>query len=212
MYLDNIRQYVALGSMFDEDEKTYRKHSFGPILLTLLAGTFPAQALKGYWSYMTVAMFLISIACVVTVFKLSSFVLTLHDALCLDAVIFGAWVLDLSILELMYFTMWEGFTPWLLLMYLPILVVPLFFGFKIYKALKSDHYSTTKPAKGGLGGVGITAGILGMSFAAIIFRNVEQSTAVVVILICISLLNGFMSLGMLSLQKLYYLKKYKPFG
>ena len=160
---------------------------------------------------MTVAMILISIACVVTAFKLSSYVLTLPDALCLDAVIFGAWILDLSILELMYFTMWKGFTPWLLLMYLPIVVIPLFFGFNIYKALKNDHYNATKPAKGGLGPVGITAGMLGMNFAAI-FRNVEQSTAVVAVLICISLLNGFMSLGLLSLQKLYYLKKYKLLG
>ena len=46
-----------------------------------------------------------------------------------------------------------------------------------------------------------------MNLAAI-FRDVDQSTAAIVILICFTILNGFMSLGLLSFQKLYYLNKY----
>jgi len=211
MYLDNIRQYVSTGSIFNEDEKTYRKHCFGPALLTIIAGILPGSILKGYWGYMSVAMILISLACVLTVFKLSSYALTLHDALISDAIIYGAYILVLSILELMCFTIWKGFTPWFLLIYLPLIIIPLFAGIQRYKTLKSENYNSKKTVKSNIGAVGFTSGILGMNFAAI-FRNVEQSTAFIVVLICLSIINGFMSLGMLSLQKLYYLKKYKIFG
>ena len=46
-----------------------------------------------------------------------------------------------------------------------------------------------------------------MSFAAI-FRDMDQIVAFIVVLLCFSILNGFMSWGLLSVQKLYYIKKY----
>ena len=45
---------------------------------------------------------LISLACVLTVFKLSSYALTLKDSFWADAVIFGTWVVDLSITHLFF--------------------------------------------------------------------------------------------------------------
>ena len=101
MNSDNISRYVSTGSVFDEDEKTYRKFSFGPALLTMMLGIVPAGVLKGYWSFMTIAMILISIVCIVTTFKLSEYGLTVQDSLCLDVVIFGSWTLILSFIEIM---------------------------------------------------------------------------------------------------------------
>ena len=208
MNSDNISRFVSTGSVFDEEEKTYRKFSFGPALLTMMLGIVPAGVLKGYWPFMTIAMILISIACIVTTFKLSEYGLTVQDSLCLDVVIFGSWTLILSFIEIMYFTIWKGFTPWFLLIYAPIIFIPLFVGMKIRQALKKENYNPKKMAKSGIGSVGFASGILGMCFAAA-FRNVEQSTAFIVGLLCLSILNGFMSLGLLSLQKLYYMKKFK---
>ena len=141
MYSNNISQYVSTGSVFNEDEKTYRKFSFGPSLLTMMLGLVPAGVLKGYWSFMTIAMVLISIACIVTTFKLSEYGLTVQDSLCLDVVIFGSWTLILSFIEIMYFTIWKGFTPWFLLIYAPIIFIPLFVGMKIRQALKKENYN-----------------------------------------------------------------------
>ena len=208
MYLDNIYKYLSTGSIFDEDEKVYRKNSFGPIILTILAGIVPGEILKGYWGYMSVAMILSSLACVLTVFKLSSYALTMKDSFVADAVIFGTWVIDLSILELMYFTIWQGFSLWFLLIYLPIILIPLFLGIKIYKALKKSDYDPKKVTKSNIKVSFFFYGILGMNFAAI-FRNVDQSAAFIVVLLCLNILNGFMSLGLLSIQKLYYIKKFK---
>ena len=208
MYLDNINKYLSIGSVFNEDEKVYRKHSFGPAILTIMAGIFPGATLKSYWGYMSVAMILISLACVLTVFKLSSYALTLKDSFWADAVIFGTWVIDLSILELMYFTIWKGFSWWFLLIYLPTVLIPLFLGIRIHKALKKPDYDPKKVAKSNTKASFLFYGILGMNFAAI-FRNVDQSIAFIVVLLGFNILNGFMSLGLLSLQKLYYMKKFK---
>ena len=104
--------------------------------------------------------------------------------------------------------MWKGFTPWFLLIYLPVILIPLFQGIKIHKALKKPDYDPQKIAKVNTKVSLFFYGILGMNFAAI-FRNVDQSIAFIVVLFCFSILNGLMSLGLLSLQKLYYMKKFK---
>ena len=210
MYLDNIYKYISFGATFNEDKKTYRKNSLAPAVLTIMTGMYPGAVLKSYWGYMSVAMILVSLACVLIVFKLSSSALTVKDSLWIDVVISGAFVIDLSILELMCFTIWKGFSWWFLLIYLPIVLIPLFFGIKIHKALKKPDYDPPKATKGNTKTSFFFYGILGMNFAAI-FRNVDQSTIVIMILLCGSIINGAMSLGFLSLQKLYYMKKYKIF-
>lgn len=207
MYLDNISHYISTGSVFDMNNKIYRKNSIGPLLLTIMLGVVPGVILKSSWIYMTIAMVVISLTSVLTVFIITSKKLTLKKCLYLDTAIFGAWVIELSILECMYFLMWKGFNLWFLLVYAPVILIPLFTGIKIHKSIKSNNFSTKKVAKDNVRTVGIMGGILGMNFAAI-FRNADQSITFIVVLLCLVFLNGFMSLGLLSIQKLYYLKKY----
>lgn len=208
MYLDNVFQYVSTGSIFGDEKKAYKKNSIGPILLTVMLGTVPGIILKGQWMYMTFALWIVSITCLLTVFIILSKGITKTRCLYMDVCIFGAWVLELSILEIMYYTIWRGFDPWILLAYLPTVLVPLFCGIKIYKMLKRTDYNSKKVIQSNIKTIGFLAGILGMNFAAI-FINVDQSAAFMIALLCLSVLNAFMSLGLLSLQKLYYIKKYK---
>ena len=204
--MNSMLQYVSTGSIFGKEKKTYRKNSIAPILLTLMAGTIPGIILKKYWLNMTFALWSISIICILTVFLLSSKEITLKRCLCMDVCIFGTWVLNLSILELMYFTMWKHFTPWFLFVYLPVILVPLFSAISTHKTLKKSGYTARRIVRSNVRTIGFLSGILGMNFAAI-FRNVDQSVAFIVVLLCFSILNAFMSLGLLSLQKLYYIKK-----
>ncbi len=206
IFMKNVVEYVSVGSV-SNDEDTNRKHCKGPIILTLLAGTYPGIALKQYWLFMTLAMWIVSIACIWRVYSLSSYKTNLKLSLQMNAWIYGAWVFDLSILELMYFTIWKGFTSWFLLIYFPVIFIPVFFAVKTHKRLKRPDYNTQKNVNHAVGAVGFTTGILGFSFARI-FRNVEQSTAFLVVLICFSIISAFMSLGLLSFLKLYYIKKY----
>ena len=208
MNSDNVYKYIYTGSMFKENKKLYRTTCFGPFLLTLFAGLTPVGILKGFWPFLLLAMAVVSLACGIAVLVLASDFLTVKDALRLDVIIIGAWVFDLSILDLMYFTMLKGFTPWALLINLPVVFVPLFAGIKTHRSLKKPDYNPKETAKSNRKTSFFFYGIQGMHFAAI-FRNVEQSTAFIVVLVCLSILNSFMSLGLLSLHKLYYMKKYK---
>ena len=204
MYFDNVQLYVSNG--YKRSKASYRKACIGPALLGVMVGLVPGVILKSYWLYMSVILLIVSLACILIVFVLSSRDLSLTKRLCLDTVIYGVWVLELSILELMYFTMWKGLTPWFLLIYLPVILVPLFSGIKIHKALKKSDYNSKKIVQSNLRTISFLSGILGMNFAAI-FRNADQGVAFIVVLLCLSILNAFMSLGLLSLQKIYYIKK-----
>ena len=208
MNSDNVYRYVSMGSMFKENEKLYRTTCFGPFLLTLLAGLTPGGILKGFWPFMSLAMGLVSLACGISVLVLASDFLTVKEALRLDVIIIGAWVFDLSILELMYFTMLNGFTPWVLLINLPVVFIPLFAGIKTHRSLKKPDYNPKETAKINRKTSFFFYGILGMIFGAK-FRNVDQNVAIIIVLSCFSIVNGILSMGFLSLQKLYYMKKFK---
>lgn len=203
MYSENISRYVSLGFNI-ETEKFYRKICFGPLLLLIFIPVVHGSV----WSYLLAAMFLISIACVITAFKVSSGGLTLKEALWLDVVISVNWVLVLSYSVIKIFTMWQGFTPWLLLLCLPVVLVPLIVGIIIYISLKGENYNPKQATKAGIAPIGMISGLLGWRIAKILGRHADQSTALIVVLICLCLINSVMSLGLLSLQKLYFIKKY----
>ena len=209
---DNVYKYIYTGSMFNEDEKLYRKTCFGPLLLTLLGGLTPGGILKGFWPFLSLAMAVVSLACGIAVFVLASDFLTVKEALRLDVITTVAWVFDFSILNIMCFTMLKGFTPWVLLINLPVVLIPLFVGIIIYRALKKPDYNPKATAKSNLKFSFFSSFFSYISLSIVLDRistNVEQRTAIIIVLLCFSIVNVFMSLGFLSLQKLYYIKKFK---
>jgi hypothetical protein len=209
---DNVYKYIYTGSIFNEDEKLYRKTCFGPFLLTLLAGLTPGGILKGFWPFLSLAMVVVSLACGIAVFVLASDFLTVKEALRLDVITTVAWVFDFSILNIMCFTMLKGFTPWVLLINLPVVLIPLFVGIIIYRALKKPDYNPKETAKSNLKFSFFSSFFSYISLSIVLDRistNVEQRTAIIIVLLCFSIVNVFMSLGFLSLQKLYYIKKFK---
>ncbi len=209
---DNVYKYIYTGSMFNEDEKLYRKTCFGPLLLTLLGGLTPGGILKGFWPFLSLAMAVVSLACGIAVFVLASDFLTVKEALRLDVITTVAWVFDFSILNIMCFTMLKGFTPWVLLINLPVVLIPLFVGIIIYRALKKPDYNPKATAKSNLKFSFFSSFFSYISLSIVLDRistNVEQRTAIIIVLLCFSIVNVFMSLGFLSLQKLYYMKKFK---
>lgn len=207
MYLENISKYITSGAIFAKNKKAYRKNSSGPVLLTILAGIVPGVVLRGYYLCLTAILVILAFSCALSVYRITSNILTLKKKLILETIIYGTWVSELSILEFMYFTMWKGVNFWVLLIYLPVILVPIFAGIKANKMMKGLNYIPKSIAQNNIRVVGFFAGILGMNFMAI-FRNIDQSIAIVIGLLCFSVLNGFMSLGLLSIQKLHYLKKY----
>lgn len=207
MHLENIYRYVNSGSIFSTNKKDYRRNSFGPFLLTAIVGLVPGIILGSYFLVMTIALSIIALLCVFSVFIISFKILTSKICLILDCIIFGSWVIEISILEFMYFSLWRGPNPWILLIYIPTILIPLLLGVKIHRLLKNSNYSSKNVIRGGVKTVSWIFGLQCVNFAAV-FRNVDQSVAFIIVLLGFSILNAFMSLGLLSVQKLYYAKKY----
>ena len=86
-----------------------------------------------------------------------------------------------------------------------------FFCISAHRVLKHANYNPQKPTKGNIGRIGFWSGIIGMHLGAILFRSVDENTFPLIGLVCFGLLNCFMSIGLTSLQKLYYIRKYKLF-
>lgn len=209
MDLEQLSQYVTAGSV-EKEESAFRKQSLLTIAFAVLVGILCATV-KGFGPYMILAMFLVSLICVVIVFKLSSDIMSVKGCLWADALISGSLVFELSVAEFVCFTMWKGLTPWVLLVYMPVILTVAFFCISAHRVLKHANYNPQKPTKGNIGRIGFWSGIIGMHLGAILFRSVDENTFPLIGLVCFGLLNCFMSIGLTSLQKLYYIRKYKLF-
>lgn len=208
MYLDNVTKHVVGGSIYCDDKTSARKSSFVPSV-TILAGCIVGGRLQGIWSYLLPAMFFISLACVVIVFKVSKYGLYLHEELWLDVVISITWVLNMSILELMCFVSATDFTPWFCLIYLVNIIVPGIFGFAIYRSLKNDN-KDKKIVGGSTISLTVGSGAVFTSLAKGVLRGASQERALMIMIVCLCLLSCLLSsFGFISLQKLYFIKKYK---
>ena len=208
MNLGNLTYYVSKGAILGNSTKQYRNNSLGPLLLTILVGSVPGIVLLGYWIYLSFLMLLLGLVCIFTVYMISKKTLSLKRCLVLDTIIFGTWILELSIIEFMYLSMWQGINLLIGLIFIPTFILPVSAALKTHKALKKPVYNSKTISNNNIRTIGFLSGLLGMNFAAI-FRDVDQGIAFIIIMLCFSILNGLMSLGLQSLQKLYYIQKFQ---
>lgn len=209
MNLDNLACRIANASFYGNDPELSRKLSFWPLGLVALIGVVPGFVMKSYWLYLTIALLVITISCVLIVNRITLSALTVERSLILDVIISGTCFLTLCILEFMYFTIWKGFNFGILFVYLPPISVLLLLGIAIHKVtMKDSEFNPTKKSSNiKFGGAGL--GTIGANLGALIAANLDQDAIYIVALSCLSIVNCFMSLGLLSAQQLFYLKKYK---
>ena len=209
MNLEQLSQYVTAGSV-EKEESAFRKQSLLTIAFAVLVGILCATV-KGFGPYMILAMCLVSLICVVIVFKLSSNIMSVKGCLWADAIISGSLIFEFSVAEFVCFTMWKGLTPWVLLVYVPVILTPVFFCISAHRVLKHSNYNFPKTTKENIGRYSFGYGMFCMHFAALLFRSVDENIVPLIGLICAGILNCFVSIGLISLQKLYYIRKYKLF-
>ncbi|MBR2926605.1 MAG: hypothetical protein IKC31_03390 [Clostridia bacterium] len=205
MNIENVSQYVTLDVVYDMDETQHKQVS---ILLSILAftlGIILGAPLRSYWIYISLAMCCISLVCAIIVFVVCRNGLTLKSGLWLSTLTCAEWVVGSCIIELMIFTHWKGFSPWFLLSFLPVVFVPLFVGIKIHNALKKTDYTPKNTAR--YAKIPFGLGALGGGIAAIL-HTVDPNLLFIAALLSLNLISACLSLKLLSLQKLYYIKKY----
>ena len=78
-----------------------------------------------------------------------------------------------------------------------------------YRIMKKEtEYTPKSTVVSNIGKMGFTSGIIGANIARI-FKNVEQSTAIIIILIGVTFVNSLMSVGLGFIQKVYWAEKYR---
>ena len=206
MFLTNLANYINQGSVPTWMKKDFIKQVLCQFVLPFFSAVLGA-VLKRHWLWMAAVMWCIAVINAVTVFVISSKGIDLKRRLILFSATSLAWVGEISVFEVMIYTAWRGFDLGVLLIFVPIVVIPMFIGIRTHKILKSE--TPYEPKKSGRikYRMGFLAGLCGMSFAAL-FRDIGQDAAYIVILICFTVVNGLLSIGLLFIQKLYYMKKY----
>lgn len=209
MIITNITNYVRAGCEPIPDDKFFRQGILGPCFLTLLGGLYPGLVLKGPYLSIAFWLILINVISTIAVYKMAAYGITHKVCLKLKSVMCLAWVIELSLLEVMYFSLWRGFRISVLLLFTPIVLIPLIMGFVYHKNMKKPAKSSSKGSAGSkIGKIGGGCGIASYLLAKALFKDVEQSTAIIAVLICITLINSIMSIGLLNIQRLYYMHKY----
>jgi len=209
MFEENIKNYVLAGCNRIPDEKYYRRTVNGTLLLTLLGGIYPGVVLKGGYLLITVLLLLLNILSIWKIYSFTSGGYTYKGSLVLNCILCTAWVLEFSLLELMYFSMLKGFHISVLLLYVPVILFPLILGFIAHKNMHTKRRAAPKSVIGAtVGAVGLVSGLLGRRIAKTYFSDVDQATAIIIVLACLVIVSTIISAGFLDVQRLYYMKKY----
>ena len=203
----NLTEYLKNGFIMNSSPKIYRSLIYGSGGWSLI-GLIYGIILKKYWILISLFMVLAFFAAITIVIVLSFGKLTIKKRIIIQTIINLSWVLQISLMEIIIFTMTYGWCVWLLLLFLPTIVIPLSLGIIIHIRLKKDSYISKKITNSSFALVGAMTGLIGMNFGAI-FRNIEQSEAIILTLIIMLLINGIFSIGLVDIQKLYYLFKYE---
>lgn len=190
--------------------KTYRILVYGSGGWSII-GLIYGLILENYWTYLSLFMLVEFFVAVTIVIALSSRKLTIKRRIVIQLVINLSWILQISLIEIIVFTMTYGWHVCLLLLFLPIVVIPLLLGVRISIMLKKGNYISKKIKTNSLALGGTITGLIGMNFGAV-FRNIEQGMVIIFTLLVMLSLNCIFSMGLLYIQKLYYLLKYEKVG
>lgn len=207
MNIDNIIEYIKSGLGIAPEKKQFRMLVSAPFIMTLTMGLIPGIVLGGYQLILSIMMMITALIMTIAVFILSNQKFTVKNRLILQILIYSNWILQISFLELMYFSIMFPYSIFLYLIYIPPILIPLLLGINAAKKIKKDTlFPSKKILHSGVRVSLIMSGIIGMNFAAI-FRNTSQKTAYIVVLTCCAIITSFLSIGLLSIQRLYYLLK-----
>ena len=206
MNTDNMLIYIKMGLGIKPERKQYVVLSLFPLISTVMMGLVPAVILKGMHLTILIILSIISIADLVVIAILSSKSYTVKNRLIMQTVIYLGMVLTISLLEMSFGVLLVEL-EWIMVTYIPVIIIPIISGLRAYKQITSDTpYSHKKFISSRLKASSFIWGLIGANFAAI-FRNAEQRTVIIIVLILFTTLNSLLSFGLLSIQRLYYANK-----
>lgn len=210
MIRENVVEYIRKGCHPVPEDKQFVLRIVGTYILTFFAGLYPGSMLRGNFLRIGLLLLLIDTIATIIVCRMISYGVAHRECLILRLIISSTWIIELSLLEVFYYAMLlKKFHISVLLLFLPTIILPLVLGFFAHKSMKKAPEEKVKREKTGLLGCSTFAmGLVGFSFAKTFLKDVSQNAALIILLICFVGVSAIMSLDLLHIQRLYYMKKY----
>lgn len=207
MQANRYVDYIESGLGIAPNGQQFREIALGPCLLVLLIGLIPCVVLRGGWIILLFVMLATSSAITTTVFVISFKQLSIRSRLVMQSLIYSNWVIQLLMLETMFYLITWG-ADWVLILLLLIpLLTPFVLGLQNAKRLRKNQIISKRRSRIYWFSFGWT-GILGIFVSKAFFNEMSNKVAVLFVVIGLSVLSCVFSVGLLSYQRLYFLKKY----
>ncbi len=190
--------------------KDFRKQALGFIvgagILLLLVGFFFGQVFR-WCQWLGIAGTAVTIILAITVVLLSFKTISVKKYLILQIILYAEiiWIFTLS--SVMLYVVWFGIDWWLFFLLILPSILPIYMGIINRQKIKNGSYQKNKsgcsiPVMTVGGGI---AGMIGTHIGKSL-GTVSQDVAYLVVIFCHSIVVFFMSIGFLSIQKLYCVK------
>ena len=211
--LQNYIEYIKVGVHMRYTRKNFISFVLVPSLLWPLFGAIPfGLLLSGYYELLSIAMITAGVvfAFVGIVFSLKT--LTTKNRLIILIIAFLSFFIQNSLMSILFFTMHWGFNfilPAILL--LPVALTVILFAL-IHIKLKNNEpiYKTKVYARAAtFSSAGFVAG---SAIVKLLVGNISQDTAFTIVIGGLLIINLFLILGFLNIQRLYYLTKLEKLG
>lgn len=202
-----VAQYIKSGLGIPAESKQFRKIAVGPLLMAVSFGIGPGVILRNFWLVLLFFMLFSCLALMVAVFVLSKKELTVKNRLVMQAIIYSDWVLQVILIQTMYYIMAYGFGFSLILIWIAPVLTPLLLGIRNARRIRSDRIGRIKSTRNNLLLSFGCTGMVGVSLAKHFFQGATQEQAVCIVMVLLTFLSCLMSIGLLSYQRLFYLNK-----
>ena len=202
-YIDYIESGLGIAS----NGKQFRKIALAPCLWVLLIGLIPCVVLRGTWIILLFVMLATSLAITAIVFVISFRQLSIRSRLVMQSLIYSNFVMQLLMLETMFYLITWGADWGLILLLLVPILTPFVLGLQNANRLRKNQIISITGSRIYWFSFGWT-GILGTFLAKNFFNEMSNKTAMLFIILGLSVLSCIFSVGLLSYQRLYFFKKY----
>lgn len=211
MQKDRLIRYIYGGTTLVQDSKKSMLFVAGPGWMTLMS--IVPGVLNGGWSkcllLTMIGFFLMSC---IAVWLFSSKSPTIERMLISQLLICANWIFQLCSWITLFLVSGAGWSFGFLVLYIPVVLVPLVSGFFELKNLAKE--GALPKVEGPAWSIGLIGGFSGYAGIRLARSLGEMSQKTVGIIMCIgsTIIVSFLSLGLLNIQRLYLLHKYRKNG
>lgn len=205
MNKDNIEKFISYGLNTVQGKKEIRNLSLG-IDFIFVIGFIYGIVLGGTSRIIGITMLIISLLSIVTTY-IFSHKLSLKNRIIINSKISTEMVLNTLLFEFIIYAMLYGLDIFVLFLLIPPVSSFLIYFLIINKELKKDICNFKEVSKKRIKIFSMLGGIVGVFIAKSFFSNVQQRTALLLLLIFLMFISTVFSFGLINYVKLYYLGK-----